>query len=188
MLERRIPAELNKIRLALADIDKYEPWRRALTLDLVDAIRPNCQQLLETFDKDGLPAAAWLARGFQVSRTAATHACGPFAATRPSQQSRRSLRREYLVVASGAGRFLPPTTERSTHCSPGCGKSGGASACSCAGTRRTDDARASSAGHLGLGSRRDADLPAAARSATALWSTGEVATTHGGVLRGAMLS
>jgi hypothetical protein len=65
MLERRIPAELNKIKLALVDIDKrkaYEPWRLALTVDLVDAIERNCGQLLETMDKDRLPAAAWLAR------------------------------------------------------------------------------------------------------------------------------
>ena len=65
MLEKRIPAELNKIKLALADIDKrkaYEPWRLALTVDLVDAIERNCEQLLETMDKDRLPAAAWIAR------------------------------------------------------------------------------------------------------------------------------
>jgi len=65
MLEKRIPAELNKIKLALVDIDKrkaYEPWRLALTFDLVDAVERNCSQLLETFDKDRLPAAAWLAR------------------------------------------------------------------------------------------------------------------------------
>jgi hypothetical protein len=65
MLEKLIPAELNKIKIALVDIDKrkaYEPWRLALTVDLVDAIERNCAQLLETFDKDRLPAAAWLAR------------------------------------------------------------------------------------------------------------------------------
>ena len=65
MLEKRIPAELNKIKVALVDIDKrkaYEPWRLALTFDLVDAVERNCAQLLETFDKDRLPAAAWLAR------------------------------------------------------------------------------------------------------------------------------
>jgi hypothetical protein len=87
----------------------------------------------------------------------------------PEDQERRHYvlhdRLWLLWVACGAGRFLPPTTQRSTHCSPGCGNTGGASACSRVGTRRTDDARASSAGHLGLGSRRDADLSAAARSA-----------------------
>jgi hypothetical protein len=65
MLEKLIPAELNKIKIALVDIDKRkacEPWRVALTVDLVDAIERNCAQLLETFDKDRLPAAAWLAR------------------------------------------------------------------------------------------------------------------------------
>jgi hypothetical protein len=65
MLEKRIPAELNKLKLALVDIEKrkaYEPWRLALTVDLVDAIERNCEQLLETMDKDRLPAAAWIAR------------------------------------------------------------------------------------------------------------------------------
>jgi len=65
MLEKLIPADLNKIKIVLVDIDKRkacEPWRVALTVDLVDAIERNCAQLLETFDKDRLPAAAWLAR------------------------------------------------------------------------------------------------------------------------------
>jgi len=65
MLEKRIPAELNRIKLALVDIDKrkaYEPWRLALTFDLVDAIERNCEQLLETMEKDRLPAVAWIAR------------------------------------------------------------------------------------------------------------------------------
>ena len=65
MLERRIPAELNKIKLALLDIDERnadEPWRLALTVDLVNAIEHNCEQLLETMDKNKLPATAWIAR------------------------------------------------------------------------------------------------------------------------------
>lgn len=65
MLEKRIPTELNKIKLALVDIDKrkaYEPWRLALTGDLVDAIERNSEQLLETMDEERLPAAAWVAR------------------------------------------------------------------------------------------------------------------------------
>jgi len=65
MLERRIPAELNKINLALGDIDgrkAYESWRVALMVDLVDAIERNCAQLLETMGKDRLPATAWIAR------------------------------------------------------------------------------------------------------------------------------
>jgi hypothetical protein len=65
MLEKRIPSEVNKIKLALVDIDKrkaYEPWRLALTVDLVDAIERNCEQLLEMMDKDRLPAAAWITR------------------------------------------------------------------------------------------------------------------------------
>jgi hypothetical protein len=65
MLDARIPAELNKIRIAFVDIDQrkaWEQWRLALTFDLVEAIDRNCVQLLEIFDKDRLPAAAWLAR------------------------------------------------------------------------------------------------------------------------------
>jgi hypothetical protein len=65
MLEKRIPVELNKIRLTLVDSatgNANDQWRLALTFDLVDAIERNCAQLLETFDKDRLPAAAWIAR------------------------------------------------------------------------------------------------------------------------------
>jgi hypothetical protein len=65
MLERRIPARLNTIKLALVEIDKrkaLEPWRLALTVDLVGGIELNCQQLLETTDRDRLPASAWIAR------------------------------------------------------------------------------------------------------------------------------
>ncbi len=65
MLKRRIPDRLNTIKLAIVDIDKSrscEPWRLALTVDLIDAIERNCEQLLETMDKDRLPASAWIAR------------------------------------------------------------------------------------------------------------------------------
>ncbi len=65
MLERRIPTELNAIKLALVDIDKkrsFEPWRLALTFDLVDNVERNCEQLLEMFGKDRFPATAWIAR------------------------------------------------------------------------------------------------------------------------------
>jgi len=65
VLEKHLPDEVNKIKLALIEIDKhksYERWRLALTVDLVDAIERNCEQLLETMDKDRLPAAAWIAR------------------------------------------------------------------------------------------------------------------------------
>lgn len=65
MLENRIPARLNTIKLALVDIDRghaYEPWRLALTVDLVGSIERNCDQLLETMSKDTLPASAWIAR------------------------------------------------------------------------------------------------------------------------------
>ncbi len=65
MLEHRIPARLNAVRLALVEIDNRqadELWRLALTVDLVDTIEHNCDQLLETMDKPRLPAVAWNAR------------------------------------------------------------------------------------------------------------------------------
>lgn len=65
MLEKRIPARLNSIRLALIEIDRhssYEPWKLALTVYLVESVERNCDELLETFGKNKLPAAAWLAR------------------------------------------------------------------------------------------------------------------------------
>jgi len=65
MLGKRIPTKLNAIKLALIDIDKrraLEPWRLALTVDLIEGIEGNCDQLLETMKKDRLPASAWLAR------------------------------------------------------------------------------------------------------------------------------
>ncbi len=81
MLENRIAAELNRIKLALIDIDKrkaYEPWRLALTFDLVDAIERNVQQLLETMTKTGSqppagsPAISWSCSS--RSNTAGCHA------------------------------------------------------------------------------------------------------------------
>ena len=63
MLEKRIPARLNTIKLALAENRQaYEPWRLALAVDLVESIERNCGQLLETIGKDRLPAGAWIAR------------------------------------------------------------------------------------------------------------------------------
>src|ERR1051326_5779314 len=65
MLEKRIPARLNTIKLALVDIDRrqaYEPWRLALAVDFVESIERNCEQLLETMRKNRLSAAAWIAR------------------------------------------------------------------------------------------------------------------------------
>jgi hypothetical protein len=65
MLEKRIPARLNAVKLTLVDIDKrqaYEPWRLKLAVDFVKSIERNCEQLLETMGKDRLPAAAWIAR------------------------------------------------------------------------------------------------------------------------------
>jgi hypothetical protein len=65
MLDTRIPARLNTIKLALVEIHErrtYEQWHGALMIDFVESIERNCRELLETFDKDRLPAAAWLAR------------------------------------------------------------------------------------------------------------------------------
>ena len=65
MLEKRIPAELNKIKLAFVDIDRrkgWESWRLTLAVDLVESIERNCAQLLETMDTDRLPATAWITR------------------------------------------------------------------------------------------------------------------------------
>jgi hypothetical protein len=65
MLENRIPAGMNLIKLALIEIDKrraYEPWRLALMVDLIENIERNCDELLETMSKDRLPATAWIAR------------------------------------------------------------------------------------------------------------------------------
>jgi hypothetical protein len=65
MLEKHIPAKLNAIKLALVEIDKrrsWEPWYLALIVDLVECVERNCTQLLETMEKDRLPASAWLAR------------------------------------------------------------------------------------------------------------------------------
>ncbi len=47
MLEKRIPGRLNTIKLTLIVIEKrqtYEPWRLALTIDLVDGIECNCEE------------------------------------------------------------------------------------------------------------------------------------------------
>lgn len=39
-----------------------EPWRLALTINLVQSVERNCGELVETIGKDRLPAAAWIAR------------------------------------------------------------------------------------------------------------------------------
>jgi hypothetical protein len=63
MLKDRIPARLNLIEGTLArNRQGFEPWRLALMADLVESVRRNCGDLLETIDKDKLPAAAWIAR------------------------------------------------------------------------------------------------------------------------------
>lgn len=63
MLERRIPARLNVTKRALVENRQgFEPWRLALVVDLVGSVESNCEELLETFGKDRLPAAAWIAR------------------------------------------------------------------------------------------------------------------------------
>jgi hypothetical protein len=63
MLDTRIPAKFKDIyRLLAAKQNGLEPWRTALTFDLVHSVEQNCAQLLETFGKDRLPATAWIAR------------------------------------------------------------------------------------------------------------------------------
>src|SRR4051812_35954715 len=62
MLEKRIPAKLNAIKLALIEIDKrlaWEPWRLALMVDLIEGIEGNCDQLLQTMKQSRLQASAW---------------------------------------------------------------------------------------------------------------------------------
>jgi hypothetical protein len=63
MLEDCIPARLNlTYRMLEENHHGYEPWRSALTFDLIESVERNCGELLETFGKDRLPAAAWVAR------------------------------------------------------------------------------------------------------------------------------
>jgi len=63
MLEERIPARLNVIYGTCAENrQESEPWRLALTIDLVQSVERNCQELLETIGKLRLPASAWIAR------------------------------------------------------------------------------------------------------------------------------
>jgi hypothetical protein len=91
MLEKRIPAELNKVKLAIVDIDRarsWEPLRLALTVDLVDGIERNCEQLLETMSKDRLPAVAWC-QGRNKSRP-------------PRRRKRGPLRRREAAPGRGA--------------------------------------------------------------------------------------
>jgi hypothetical protein len=63
MLDTRIPAKLKDIyRLLVENRRGLEPWRLALTFDLVQSVERNCGELLETIGKDRLPATAWIAR------------------------------------------------------------------------------------------------------------------------------
>lgn len=63
MLEKRIPIPLDKIYRTLAENKlQFEPWRLAVTIDLVQGVERNCNEMLETFGKDRLPAVAWIAR------------------------------------------------------------------------------------------------------------------------------
>ncbi len=63
MLEARIPARLKDIyRLLVDNRQGLEPWRLALTIDLVQSVERNCGEMFETIGKDRLPAAAWIAR------------------------------------------------------------------------------------------------------------------------------
>ena len=63
MLEERIPARLNNIKRALVENGRgFEPWQLALTVDLVQSVERNCEELLDTIGKSRLPTSAWLAR------------------------------------------------------------------------------------------------------------------------------
>jgi hypothetical protein len=63
MLDARIPAELKDIYSLLVEKrNGFEPWRLAVTFDLVQSVERTCGQLLETIGKDRLPASAWIAR------------------------------------------------------------------------------------------------------------------------------
>jgi hypothetical protein len=63
MLDTRIPAKLKDIyRLLATKQTELEPWRTALTFDLVHSVKQNCAELFETLGKDRLPATAWIAR------------------------------------------------------------------------------------------------------------------------------
>ena len=63
MLDARIPIKLKDIyRLLVEKQSGLEPWRSAVTFDLVQSVERNCGELLETIGKDRLPATAWIAR------------------------------------------------------------------------------------------------------------------------------
>jgi hypothetical protein len=63
MLGKRIPMRLSTIyQLLIENRLTLEPWQISLTVDLVQNIERNCEQLLETIGKDRLPATAWIAR------------------------------------------------------------------------------------------------------------------------------
>lgn len=64
-LEKEIPARLNTIKLALVANNKqqsFEPWQFALTLDFIESVERNCEELLLTIGKSRLSATAWTAR------------------------------------------------------------------------------------------------------------------------------
>jgi len=63
MLETRVHAKLNGIYRTLSENrQQLEPWRLTLTIDLMQGVERNCEELLETMGKDRLAAAAWIAR------------------------------------------------------------------------------------------------------------------------------
>jgi hypothetical protein len=63
MLDARIPVKLKDIyRLLVEKQSGLEPWRSAVTFDLVQSVERNCGELLETIGKDRLSATAWIAR------------------------------------------------------------------------------------------------------------------------------
>jgi hypothetical protein len=62
MLEKRIPTRLDNIyRVLRENTQQFEPWRVTVMVHLVQDVERNCNELLETFGKDRLPAV-WIAR------------------------------------------------------------------------------------------------------------------------------
>jgi hypothetical protein len=64
-LGKYIPVRLNTIKLALIAKNKqqsFEPWQLGLTLDLIESVERNCEELLLTIGKNRLSASAWNAR------------------------------------------------------------------------------------------------------------------------------
>jgi hypothetical protein len=62
-LSTKVPERLQLVLDALASLEgEVEEWRRNLLAKVVTSVGRVCRDLLETMDKDALPAAAWNAR------------------------------------------------------------------------------------------------------------------------------